>query len=246
MKFSYTYEIQPQDVDLSRRLRLYTLENYVLNVAGKASNEEGYGLWNLQPLGYTWIITRLNMELDYVPTHNEVIRIETWVEQNAHMLSTRDYRIYLQKTDNSEQLIGRAKSVWAVLDMTKREIVNAFNLPMFADKVDGEVLDMPRPARLMPLTEYDGCVPHIIQYSDCDYNKHCNSCKYLERMMDAKRPNVENFPIRLDINYIKEVHISEQIFTRFKTDLQSTSYQQVDQDGKTICSARISQIEKFK
>ncbi|MCQ2341682.1 MAG: thioesterase [Paludibacteraceae bacterium] len=239
MKFSYSYQIQPQDVDYTRRLRLYTLENYILNVAGKAAEEQGYGLSQLLPLGYTWVITRLNLELNYMPTHYETIRVETWVEQNAHMLSVRNYRIYIDT-----QLIGQAKSVWAVLDIHKREIVNAFDLPMFQDKVDGEVLTMNKPARLMPVSEPDGQVPYTIQYSDCDYNQHCNSCKYLERMMDAHLCNVENFPIRLDINYIKEVHNSEQIVTKFFTDSQGTHYQQVDQNNKSVCTALISHLEK--
>jgi len=239
MKLSYTYQIQPQDVDYTRRLRLYTLENYLLNVAGRAAEDEGYGLSQLKPLGYTWVITRLNLEIKYLPTHYEMIRVETWVEQNAHMLSVRNYRIYM-----GEQLIGRAKSVWAVLDLEKREIVNVFDLPMFAGKTDGEVLDIVKPLRLLPLTQPDGEVPYTIQYSDCDYNKHCNSCKYLERMMDAKLPNVENSCIRLDINYIKEVHNSDKIFTRFLTDSQGLHYQQVDENGKSVCTALISDLEK--
>ena len=61
------------------------------------------------------------------------------------MLSVRDFRIYnkVQGNDNDElQLIGCAKIVWAVLDLTSREIVNVFQLPIFEDSVDGEVLNM--------------------------------------------------------------------------------------------------------
>ncbi|MCQ2342239.1 MAG: thioesterase [Paludibacteraceae bacterium] len=239
MKHSYTFEIQPQEVDANRQLRLYTLENYLLNVAGKDSDENGYGLNQLLPLGYTWVITRLNLELIYLPTHNETIRIETWIEQNAHMLSVRDYRIYLVDTNLNEKLIGRAKSIWAVLDMNKREIVNAFHMPIFEHVVDGEILDISKSARLTPIDNPDNEIPYTIQYSDCDYNQHCNSCKYLEHMLNAKCPKFENFCIRLDINYVKEVHISDLIYTRVKSNLQEVQYQQVDENGKTICSAKI-------
>jgi len=218
---------------------LYTLENYLLNVAGRAAEEEGYGIRQLLPLGYTWVITRLNLEMKYLPVHYDTIRIETWVEQNAHMLSVRNYRIYLK-----DDLIGRAKSVWAVLDLNKREIVNAFDLPMFACKVDGELLEMPRPVRMLPISVPDGEALHQIQYSDCDYNQHCNSCKYLERMLDAYLPKIENCPIRLDINYIKEVHILDQISTKFFTDSLGSHYQQVDENGKSVCTALITCLEK--
>ncbi len=239
MKYSYEYEIQPQQVDMYRQLRLYTLEDILLTVAGKAAEEQGYGIRQLLPYGYTWVITRLNLEMTYIPTHYDKIRVETWIEQNAHMLSTRNYRIYKE-----DRLIGQAKSIWAVLDLNKREIVNAFSLPMFSDSVDGEVLEMNKAVRLTPIEQPTGSVKHIIQYSDCDYNGHCNSCKYLERMMDAKCPNVENFCIRLDINYVKEVHFSDIIYTRFLTDLQSVQYQQIDKKGQTVCSARITLFKK--
>lgn len=240
MKHSYTYEIQPQEVDIHRKLRLYTLENYLLNVAGRASDEQGFGIQHLLPYNYTWVIVRLHLQMKYIPTHNEVLRIETWIEQNAHMLSTRAYRVYLvDPASHNERLIGRATSVWAVLDLDKREIVNAFDMPIFANTVDGEPINMPKAPRLMPITNPSGIVPHTIQYSDCDYNRHCNSCKYLERMMDAYPVNVQNDCISLTINYLKEVKIEEHIQTIFLTSSQSAQYQQVDEEGHILCTCRI-------
>ena len=141
MKYRYNYIIPYQDVDASRRLRLYTMENYLLNVAGRVADEMGFGIPNLLPHIIDKIIS---------PTGEEII-IETWIERNAHMLSIRDFRIYTPQGDGSELLIGCAKSVWAVLDLTSREIVNIFDLPMFEGSVDGEILNMARAARLRPI-----------------------------------------------------------------------------------------------
>ena len=127
MKYRYNYLVPYQDVDATRRLRLYTMENYLLNVAGKVADEMGIGIPMLLPMNYTWIITHLNMEMLYLPKHGEEMIIETWIERNAHMLSVRDFRIYIKESasDNQElRLIGCAKTVWAVLDLTSREIVN--------------------------------------------------------------------------------------------------------------------------
>lgn len=240
MKSSYVYEVMPQEIDMHRRLRLYTLENILLTVAGRDSDEHGYGIQHLLPYNYTWVIVRLHLQMKYIPTHNEHIRVETWVEQNAHMLSTRNYRVYLiAPTSHNERLIGRATSVWAVLDLDKREIVNAFDMPMFANTVDGETINMPKAPRLTPILTPTGIVPHTIQYSDCDYNRHCNSCKYLERMMDAYPVNVQNKCISLTINYLKEVKFEEHIRTIFLTSSQSAQYQQVDEIGHTLCTCRI-------
>ncbi len=239
MKYSYEYEIQYQEVDMDRKLRLFTLENYLLNVGGRVADELGFGIKYLNQQNLTWVLTRMSIEMSYMPTSCEHVVFETWIESNVHMLSTRDYRIYLLRDGKKEQ-IGHAKSIWAVLDLTKREIVNCFDQAAFDGAVDGEVLDIPRAARPLPMTEPDDIVEHKIQYSDVDYNRHCNSCKYLEIMLNAKRLALSGHRFRLDINYVKEVYLNDTIFTHYIADEHSVQYMQKDINGTTCCSAKVT------
>lgn len=251
MKYRHTIIVPYQDVDASRRLRLYSMENYLLNIAGKVADEMGIGIPALLPMNYTWIITHLNMEMLYLPKHGEEMIVETWIERNAHMLSVRDFRIYQPQADGTERLIGCAKTVWAVLDLTSREIVNIFDYDIFKDSVDGEALNMARAPRLRPIQLDDiedeggvaGEVLHEIQYSDVDYNCHCNSCKYLEWMVNAVQAFDNQKPFRLDINYVKELYQGDVMYTRFLKTENAVRYQQVDENGATCCSAMITQIE---
>lgn len=236
MKYSYEYEIKYQEVDGRKKLRLFNLENYLLEVAGTVADELGFGIKVLHPRGLTWILTRMSIEMYELPTHNERVRFETWIEGNAHMLSTRDYRIY-----SGDKLIGQCKSVWAVLDMEKREIVNVFEEPMFEGCVDGEVIDMSR-VRMTTIPEPTGCVPHKIVYSDIDYNNHCNSCRYLQAMTDAFMPDYYGKMIRLDINYSKEALLGETLQTYYLVSPDGVQYQQKNDAGETSCSAKISLI----
>ena len=175
-----------------------------------------------------------------MPTHGDQLKIETWIEQNAHMLSTRNFKLYC-----NDELIGQAKSIWAVIDIQKRNIVNVFDLPMFTDSVDGEVLPIKRAQRFGNLEEYDGVQAHTITYSDVDYNNHCNSCKYLEIMLDAERPTWLNEGIRLDITYVKEIYFKETMNTLWKHNEDEIVYQQKNKENTTCCNARISKIEKL-
>ena len=52
-------------------------------------------------------------------------------------------------------------------------------------------------------------------------------------------------PFRLDINYVKELYENDVMCTRFVKTSESTQYQQVDENGITCCSAKISLIEKL-
>ena len=261
MKYSYEFEIKYQEVDGKKKLRLFNLENYLLEVAGTVADELGFGISKLHPMGLTWILTRLSVEMYELPTHCEKVRFETWIESNAHMLSTRDFRIYKPNPDNVlrtttghpiEQssspvkgrgeewiLIGQCKSVWAVLDLEKREIVNIFDDPMFEGCVDGEVLDIPR-VRMTTIPEPTGVMPHKVVYSDIDYNGHCNSCRYLQAMTDAYLPDYYGKKVRLDINYSKEAMLGETLQTYYLVTEEGVQYQQKNDAGETSCSGKLS------
>ncbi len=246
MKYNYEFEIKYQDVDDRKRLRLFNLENYLLEVAGLVADQLGFGIQTLHPQGLTWILTRLSVEMYELPMPCEQIRFETWIESNAHMLSTRDYRIYkpnlapsLKGREDEWILIGQCKSVWAVLDMEKREIVNVFDQPIFEGCVDGEVLDMPR-IRMTTIPEPTGCMAHTIVYSDLDYNRHCNSCRYLQAMTDAYLPDYYGKHVRLDINYSKEVCLGDELQTYYLVAADGVQYQQKNQVGETSCTAKIT------
>lgn len=234
MKYNYEYEIKYQEVDGEKKLRLFNLENYLLEVAGTVADDLGFGIAKLHPRGLTWILTRLSVEMYGLPTHCQSVRFETWIESNAHMLSTRDFRIY-----SGDKLIGQCKSVWAVLDLEKREIVNIFDDPMFEGCVDGEVIEMSR-VRMTTIPEPTGCVPHKIVYSDIDYNGHCNSCRYLQAMTDAWLPDYYGKKVRLDINYQKEAMLGETLQTHYLVTSDGVQYQQKNSLGETSCSAKIT------
>ena len=234
MKYNYEYEIKYQEVDGEKKLRLFNLENYLLEVAGTVADELGFGIANLHPRGLTWILTRLSVEMYELPTHCEKVRFETWIESNAHMLSTRNFRIY-----SGDKLIGQCKSVWAVLDLEKREIVNIFDDPMFEGCVDGEVIEMNR-IRMTTIPEPTGIVPHKVVYSDIDYNGHCNSCRYLQAMTDAYLPAYYGKKVRLDINYQKEAMLGEELQTLYLVTEDGVQYQQKNPHGETSCSAKIT------
>ena len=250
MKYYYRQEVQYQDVDPDRRLRLYTLEEYLLGVAGKVADDLGFGIKYLYPQCLTWVLTHMSVLMSRLPGPTEILTIETWIESNAHMLSTRDYRLYVGEGDGKE-LIGCAKSVWAVLTLDTREIVNVFDQKVFQDGVDGEVLEMERAPQLRPIERLKstlpnatfGSVDHKVHYSDCDYNRHCHSCNYLRIMMDAELPSFLDGGIRLDINYNKELHMGESMTTLYASIPDYVQYQQVDQDGRTSCTARITALK---
>ena len=248
MKYNYTIEVAHQDVDRTRRWRLHNMENALLQVAGDVANSLGFGTDALLELGYTWILSRMEISMTRLPKHGEKVTFETWIESNAHMLSTRNYRLYIGE-DTTGEMIGKVSSIWAVLDLQSRQVVYAFDQPMFVGCVDGERLEMERIPRLRPMSECNGQRTYTIVYSDIDYNGHCNSCKYLEHMLDSSRPAFmdEDKPFRLSLQYSKEVMEGEQVSIEHAVGMTDTQqsyvqWQMKNSQGETSAMARYIQL----
>lgn len=235
------YTIQHQDVDANRIIRLHTLENYLLNAAGISADEQGFGYHYLLKQNKAWVIVRFAMDMKFLPTIDDVIDIETWVSGASHMLSPRSFLIYLVK-DNGKQLIGQATSVWTVIDLQTREMVNVFDQDVFANREYRSGIERVSTKHLRPLHDnYTMAIEHEVVYSDIDYNGHCNSCKYLEMMLNAL-PNVPNYQrkhVHLEINYQKESHLNEILTIKYLVQENEYIFDVVNSKGETICMARL-------
>ncbi|MBP5477380.1 MAG: hypothetical protein J6Y00_06830 [Paludibacteraceae bacterium] len=246
MKYAYTLSVPYQEVDTTRRWRLYNLENALLQTAADVANGLGFGIRQLFPYGYTWILTRMDIEMRERPMHGDVVTIQTWIERNAHLLSTRNFRIY--KGDSTDGgLIGRVSSVWAVLDLQSRQVVNAFDLPMFDGCVDGEPLVLPRQQRVMPLRDVEEAYRSRVTYSDMDYNGHCNSCKYLEHMLDVHRPAFLDNPVpfRLTVQYSREIREGDTYAVKYADTGDACQWQMLNASGETSASARLTNLNQI-
>lgn len=231
MHYYRDIEVRYQDTDDQKKLRLNILEQYLLEVAGSVADSLNFGTNVLHPRHLGWILTHLSVEMMEIPTCKETLRFETWIESNSHKLSTRVFRIYRVKENDELECIGKAKSVWAVLDLEKREIVDIFAEPMFDDAVDGEVLEIERLPRLRAMAEVDGEREGEVHYSDLDYNGHCNSCQYMMKMLDMKRPDLTK-ALRMDLIYAHEVHYGDNIRIGYKDIEGGTQYQILTAEGE--------------
>lgn len=264
------YTIQYQDLDQNNRLRLYTLENYLLNSAGIVADQGGFGMRYLVQQNLTWVLTNLSLQISYLPTVDEVLTVETWVEKNIHMLSVRNFRLSV-----AGRLIGLVRSVWAVISMTDRTAQNVFDQPAFLDMANGLPVSLERAPRMHAFSNVErvisgwlagdyreiqpsesspvGIWPHKVQYSDIDYNGHCNSCKYLEFMLNACEPTGlkrslplspaelgETRGLRIDIKYAREVRRGDDVAVLFLNEGNAIHYELRTAAGEISCQACIS------
>lgn len=201
-KKKYFFEIEAQDIDFRRRVSLRSLTNMVLIAAGKNADENGFGLLELQTEHYTWVLSRLVIDMERMPTEKDSLSIETWIEHIGTAFTTRNFRL----RDAAGTVIGYAKSTWAVIDMRTRRSVRLESIPSMQQFVVDESVPVDEPDRIAAV-EGEITNNFVVKYSDIDVNSHVNSLNYVQWLSDCFSLDFyrEHYIRRFEINFLKEI-----------------------------------------
>ena len=77
---SYPIYVEPFHVDFTGRIFMGILGNHLLNAAGNHSQRRGWGIGALNENHYTWVLSRLSIEMEELPRQYEHAEVRTWVE----------------------------------------------------------------------------------------------------------------------------------------------------------------------
>lgn len=69
---TYRFVAEPFHVDFMERLTMGVLGNHLLNCAGFHAADRGFGIATLNENHYTWVLSRLAIELEDMPRAYEV------------------------------------------------------------------------------------------------------------------------------------------------------------------------------
>ena len=232
---TYKYRIEPQDVDFTLRASAASIINYMLNVAGIDADSKGFGVASLQGNKYTWVLSRLAVDIERQAEQYSNVEIDTWVNECNRLSSTRNFRMR-----QSDELLAAAVSQWCVLDMESRQVVD---LSIMKERHDQIMVDAPSPtsapARLRP-AEYTASSQHTVSYSDIDFNRHMNTLRYVDMIFDAISLDAieNNRGMRLDFNFIAEARYGE-VLTISHLNEGSTWHFEIATADKTLCRAKV-------
>ncbi len=232
-KTAYSFRVEPQEVDFSLRITLVALGGNILNIAGIDAHTKGFGVDALNKDNFSWVLSRIAFEFDYRPEEYVKYEIATWISDYGRMLSTRNFEL----TDQTGVRFGRVVSQWCMLDLTKR---TAVDLRAVAESHNEAIVASASPAekpRKVPALEAEPVLIHRVAYSDIDFNRHVNTMRYIEMMLDVLP--IERFaeerPMRLDINFLKESRYGETLSVAVEERGGETLVAIRNDAGATIC-----------
>ncbi len=238
--------------DFQHRLNISHLGNSMLNVADTHSTERQFGMTYLNTINKTWVLSRLAIELEDMPTEHAEFYIETWVENAMRYFTRRNWAIY--STDGATTY-GYGKSIWAMIDTVERTpqdilAVDGGRISQYLCK-DKEcpIKDVSR-VTMPNLTKYS---EFRITYNDIDVNGHCNSMKYLDHVMDTfPRQHYEKYQLkRVEMAYVAEGHWGElvRVYTGAESDYEHNFRLVTLQDGgieTEVCRMKVKFIDKVQ
>lgn len=236
---TYNFVAEPFHVDFTGHLTMSVLGNHLLNCAGFHAADRGFGIASLNENHYTWVLSRLAIELEEMPYQYEAFSIQTWVENVYRLFTDRNFAI-LNK-DGKE--IGYARSVWAMISMETRKPADLLTLHggSIVDYVCDKECPIEKAGRIK-VSENTAPVEYQTKYSDIDINGHVNSIKYIEHILDL-------FPIemfkekrikRFEMAYVAESYYGD-ILSFYKEEIDGNTYDiEVKKNGKEIvCRSKV-------
>ena len=178
---NYPFVAEPFHVDFTGRLTMGVLGNHLLNCAGFHASERGFGIAEINENHYTWVLSRLAIELEDMPRQSEDFSINTWIENVYRLFTDRNFEL----VNKDGKTIGYARSVWAMISMETRKPADLISLHgnNLGQYVSDRECHIDKPGRIKvsvdaPVEEYQ------TRYSDIDINGHVNSIKYIEHILD--------------------------------------------------------------
>ena len=232
----YRYRVEPQDVDFTQRITLAALGHYILRTAGEDADRSGFGVRELNGHNCSWVLSRMAVELERQPERYEPFDIQTWVCEYGRLMTTRNFLLL----DDRGECFGAAVTHWAMIDLDSRQPMDLRQLEGAAASLVDREPPIDRP-RKVAAVEADDVVYRRVVYSDIDFNRHVNSMKYLEWMVDRLPLEIlgQHDGVRFDINYLHEGKYGRSLAIACRAEAQEWRFDVKDEAGVSLCRASI-------
>ncbi len=206
--------LKTRDCDMTAAWRPSAVLEAMQETAEVHSCMLGAGWKALRNLNLAWVITRLEMEMDRYPAVGERVSVETWHRPVRRWFFPR----YFMIRDSRDREIGRAASLWVLLDLRTRQMAR----PDQVAALMPDNTDLPAPLGLpAPVTEVSGTLQvgsYTPLYTDMDANGHVNNCRYADWACNALGLQaLTDWELsRFQISFNSEVRPGEALRTELK------------------------------
>ena len=234
------FKVHSYEVDANQRATLETVCRYFQEAAWNHAEALGAGYGHLQKLNCLWVLSRLAVRIEALPSWGETLTVQTWPRAAKSVFAMRDFEIF---NPSGARLIG-GSSAWLVLNGGTRK-------PQRIDKLlshlrpiahrraipdDPEKLDLEAQSQAVPSREVS------VRWSDLDVNGHVNYGKYIGWALDGFSAEFHRTRTvkGLEANYLGETAADETLVIAGQQLSSGESYYSLTKaEGIEVCRVKI-------
>lgn len=208
-EFHRSYFLTAAECNPEREMPLSAVMEKIIEVATLHANAWGVGYAHMIESNQGWVLSRVTIEMTRYPKVNETYAFTTWIEDYNRHFSQRNMEI----TDLNGDVIGYVRTIWMVINYATRESVDLSQLSYIRDNISDHTCPIAPQGRLRPIVN-GKTANYTFKYTDCDVNRHVNTVKYLDLLLNQFTLN------KFDHEYIKRFEIAFLKETLYGTEAQ--------------------------
>lgn len=234
--YSETFIIRANEVDPDGKITLSAICQLFQEVAGNHALLLNFDITDLHKQGTTWVLHRMDIQINKWPEWRETITIETWPAAGDALRAYRNYRVLSEKGDE----LGVCLSYWMMMNMKTRRPI----------RMSKEVLETRLAEREHVMEVQSGRIPKpesvhqirqiVVRKSDLDMNRHVNNAVYIDWILESMDSGSIRSMKGMDIMFLKESVYGDVITSHSelsKGDL--TLHMLTNQNDEMVAQARI-------
>lgn len=168
-------------VDDNAQLTVTSLFQLIQEMSDRHATILGAGWQQLRHRGFFWVITKIKLIINRLPSWQEPVLLRTWVKKSEAATSPRDFEM----EDAEGNILVAASTIWAILDKEQSR-------PQRMDMFDGCFMPQERsaidrkPPKIGPI-QLPEELPALksVLHSDIDMNHHVNNAHYIQWAFDS-------------------------------------------------------------
>jgi medium-chain acyl-[acyl-carrier-protein] hydrolase len=236
------YKIPVYDTGPDGKLSLYSLFNYLQDIASEHAVRLKFGRDDLMKENRFWVLSRIVADIYLRPEWEETIIVRTWPRGTDKIFALRDYEVNYP----DGRKIASGSSSWLIVDRTSKriqrpdELLSRFNSVRSLNNSLGRNAEKVAPASGAGIKS--DCFR--IKVSDLDVNLHTNNVKYIKWVTDTYDLDhvMNHTPLSLEVNYIAESVFGEEVYIMSDSNSSTGIYNHSvirSGDNKELCRMRI-------
>ncbi len=243
LQYKKEYRVHVYETGPDGKLNLYSLFNYLQDIASDHAVKLGFGRDDLMRDNRFWVLSRMYAEITEWPLWEDTIIVKTWPIGTDKLFALRNYEVRFPDGRH----IASGTSSWLILDRTTKKVQRPDSiLTQYNPDLHSDSSPIRYASKLESAAEH-GLLSsgYKIKISDLDVNLHTNNVRYLKWVSDTYDLDfvMKYAPQSVEINYLAESVFREEIVIRTSVEKETGILYDHSifrtNDNKELCRIRI-------